>query len=123
MGPIEIKGEAKGPYRLGTVETVDMNSGEVISRQRNAMTLLPCPPGVCQECAVDHPHDQPHNQQSLHYQYRFYSEHGRWPTWTDAMAHCTPEVQALTRQALLLVLKKHGLEIPADLMNPKPAGR
>ena len=52
------------------------------------------PPGTCPECAVEHPADQPHNQQSLAYQYKFYDQHGRWPTWIDAMAHCTDEVKA-----------------------------
>lgn len=53
------------------------------------------PPGTCPACAVKHAEDQPHNQQSLHYQYYFYADHQRWPTWTDAMAHCSEEVKAL----------------------------
>jgi hypothetical protein len=53
------------------------------------------PPGTCQECAVEHPPENPHNQQSLHYQYQFMEKHGRWPTWADAMAHCAPEMKAL----------------------------
>lgn len=52
------------------------------------MQLLPPKPGTCPICAVDHPADQPHNQQSLYYQYRFYGVRGRWPTWADAIAHC-----------------------------------
>ena len=40
-------------------------------------TLLPAPKGTCPECAVKHDPDQPHNQQSLFYQYHFYHEHGR----------------------------------------------
>jgi len=69
--------------------------------------LMPPPPDVCSQCARDHEPDMPHNQQSLHYQYAFYAEHDRWPTWDDAMAHCTPEVQALWRKAL----REHGVEI------------
>lgn len=69
--------------------------------------LMPCAPDVCQECAVDHPVDQPHNQQSLYYQYHFYSQHGRWPTWADAMAHCSDEVKAIWTEEL----KKHGIEV------------
>lgn len=34
-----------------------------------AFTLLPAPRGTCEECAVAHKPDEPHNQQSLHYQY------------------------------------------------------
>ncbi len=80
--------------KLGKVQTVNTQTGEVTSEQQNAMTLLPPPADVCQACAVDHPHDQPHNQLSLHWQYWFYARHNRWPTWTDAMAHCTEEVSA-----------------------------
>ncbi len=70
-------------------------------------TLLPAPAGTCQECAVKHQPEQPHNQQSLFYQYHFYGQHGRWPTWTDALAHCTPEV----RQVWVECLAKHGVTV------------
>ena len=50
-------------------------------------------PGACPECAKEHDPAQPHDAQSWHYQYKFYSEHGRWPTWDDAMAHCAPDVK------------------------------
>lgn len=50
--------------------------------------------GQCAECAVVHDPAQPHNQQSLFYQYAFFEDHGRWATWADAISHCTPEVQA-----------------------------
>lgn len=50
--------------------------------------LLPPAPGTCPECAVTHDPGDPHNKDSLFYQYHFYAEHGRWPTWTDALAHC-----------------------------------
>ena len=55
--------------------------------------LLPGPAGKCANCAVYHTPDQPHNQQSLFYQYDFFGRHGRWPTWKDAMAHCSDEVK------------------------------
>jgi hypothetical protein len=57
------------------------------------LRLLPCAADKCQECAVKHDVSDPHNQQSLHYQYHFYAEHGRWPTWHDAMAHCTEKIK------------------------------
>jgi len=63
-------------------------------------TLMPCAPNVCQECAVDHAPEMPHNQQSLYYQYKFYQQHGRWPTWEDALAHCAPEMQDAWKEAL-----------------------
>jgi len=66
----------------------------------DGLKLLPCKQGVCQECAVDHPPEAPHNQQSLYYQYKFYGEHGRWPTWSDAIAHCDEPTQAMWKQEL-----------------------
>ena len=51
------------------------------------------PPGTCPECAVAHDPEMPHNRDSLAYQYKFYDQHGRFPTWKDAMAHCTPAIQ------------------------------
>lgn len=57
------------------------------------MFLIPPSPNVCQQCAVDHSSDQPHNQQSLYWQYWFLGRNGRWPTWVDAMEHCSDEVK------------------------------
>lgn len=71
--------------------------------------LMPPRPGVCQECATDHEASQPHNQQSLSYQYDFYGKNGRWPTWKDALAHCAPAVRA----AWITELKKLGVKINA----------
>lgn len=62
--------------------------------------LLPPPPGVCRSCAVDHEPELPHDQTSLYWQYRFYRDAGRWPTWDDAMAHCTDEVKAMWKKAM-----------------------
>ncbi len=111
----EFKGEKKKPFKLGTVTTVDAETGEVVEEKHFAMTLLPPGSEVCQECAVDHPHDQPHNQQSLYYKYAFFAKHDRWPTWTDAMRHCTPEVRAQWRPLLVERMKANGMEIPDDL--------
>jgi hypothetical protein len=57
------------------------------------MQLLPPPEGTCPVCAVAHEPELPHNQQSLYYQYRFYGVRGRWPTWADALAHCSPAMR------------------------------
>lgn len=67
-------------------------------------TLLPCGTGVCPQCAKDHPLDQPHNAMSLYYQYHFYARRGRWPTWKDALEHCSPEIRRLWGETL----KKEG---------------
>ena len=61
------------------------------------------PPGTCPECATKHPPEMPHNQQSLTYQYKFYDRHGRWPTWEDAMAHCSDEIKQFWKGALLKI--------------------
>jgi hypothetical protein len=62
--------------------------------------MLPPPPGTCQECAAKHKPDDPHNAQSLPYQYSFYAKRGRWPTWRDAVAHCTPEIRTAWEKEL-----------------------
>ncbi len=106
--------------RMGKLVTADVETGKVLEVKQNAGMLLPCAPDVCQECAMDHPHENPHNQQSLYYQMRFHAQHGRWPTWTDAMAHCTEPVRQHWKQALLVELKKHRMAIPADLLEDTP---
>jgi len=58
------------------------------------MMLLPPEPHLCQECATDHEPTAPHNPQSMYYEVKFRMEHGRAPTWEDAMAHCSDEVKA-----------------------------
>lgn len=65
------------------------------------------PPGTCSECAVEHEPEQPHNRQSLTYQYKFYAEHGRWPTWADAMAHCPEHI----KQYWITELGKRGVTV------------
>ncbi len=70
------------------------------------MMLLPAKKGTCPECATIHEKEEPHNL-CLFYQYSFYAVHGRWPTWKDAMAHCSDEVKEITTT----VLKEHGIEV------------
>lgn len=52
-------------------------------------------PDLCQTCAVKHPESAPHNKDSLYYQMSFQVQHGREPTWKDAMAHCSEEVKVM----------------------------
>jgi hypothetical protein len=82
-------------------EIRNAETGELIEQKTTHWHIMPAPPGTCPECAVDHPPELPHNQQSLRYQYTFYAQHGRWPTWADAVAHCSPEMQAAWKQALI----------------------
>jgi len=77
------------------------------------MMLLPPKPDVCQQCAVDHEPEQPHNQRSLYYQYWFYSQHGRWPTWKDAMSHCEDSIKSFW----IRELDKRGVKIEEDTTN------
>jgi len=63
--------------------------------------------GQCHECAVVHDPDMPHNQESLFWQYHFMEKNGWWPTWTDAMAHCSPEM----KKAWTEELAKHGVTV------------
>ena len=55
--------------------------------------MLPPKEGTCEECAVNHDPIMPHNRDSLCYQYAFYAQHNRWPTWADAMAHCPQSIK------------------------------
>jgi hypothetical protein len=36
----------------------------------------------------------------MYWQIWFYQEHGRWPSWTDAMEHCTEEAKETITKAL-----------------------
>lgn len=111
------------PRKIGTMKEVDAATGEIVREKKNAFTMLPPPPDKCQECASEHNYNEPHNQQSLYYQYRFYGTHGRFPTWSDAMSHCTPEVKALWRQKLVEMLTKNGLPVPDDLKGAPEGNR
>lgn len=69
--------------------------------QPATMSLLPPAPDKCQVCAVDHEPHLPHNQQSLYYQTAFNIEHGRAPTWADAMEHCDDNMKRFWTEELL----------------------
>lgn len=47
--------------------------------------LIPPMPGNCKVCGAKHGTDDPHNLYSLYYIMRFRREHGREPTWEDAI--------------------------------------
>ena len=65
------------------------------------------PDGTCKMCGTKHLPDQPHNRDSLVYQYQFYDKCGRWPTWRDAMSHCRDGIQ----KAWIEVLEKRGIKV------------
>lgn len=64
-------------------------------------------PGTCPVCATKHDERDPHDLNSLYYRNQFFRTHKRFPTWTDAMRHCSP----LTRAAWAGKLKKTGIEV------------
>lgn len=120
-GPLTLSDEIqfptvprKRPIKVGTVSTVDVQTEKVVSEKANAFTVIP-PKHGCPECGTNHVHDQPHNQQSLVYQYQFYGKNGRWPTWTDAMAHCPESVRTTWRKLLVETMRTKGLPVPDDL--------
>lgn len=67
--------------------------------------LLPPASDLCQECAIRHKKDQPHDKNSLYYQILFYGLYGRYPTWEDALRHCRADV----RSAWEMELRKRGV--------------
>lgn len=80
--------------------TVDMTTGKTIKTEMVGFGILPPKPGLCAVCAVDHDPRVPHNAQSLYYQYQFKAEFDRWPTWADAIADTSPEMQAKWKETL-----------------------
>ena len=95
--------------RIGSTTVVDMNTGEVVSHKEGTGILLPPVPGLCQTCAVDHDPEHPHNADSLYYQMAFNATNGRYPTWVDAMAHCSIEI----KEFWLAELREAGVDLPS----------
>lgn len=73
------------------------------------LILLPPSPDKCQECAVAHVPEAPHNAHSLFYQTKFNMAHGRSATWVDAMAHCSDHI----KQRWVEELGKLGVDVLA----------
>ncbi|PZU77733.1 MAG: hypothetical protein DI530_12115 [Sphingomonas sp.] len=97
-----------------TQQTIDLATGEVIAERTVAFTLMPAAPGLCAECATKHDPEQPHDANSLHYQYHFYGNRGRWPDWRDAMAHCADQMRADWTEALTEL----GVDVAAGKLRP-----
>lgn len=91
---------------LGKTETYDMRTGKKTG-ESNGMMMMPARDGTCAECATKHEALDPHNQQSLFYQYKFFNEFGRWPTWWDAMSHCHNNIKRFWKEELL----KKGIKV------------
>jgi len=76
------------------------NRMKIVEKSIKDFTILPGPPGTCPECGIEHEPGAPHNVQSIIYQFKFYQKNGRWPTWTDAMAHCNDETKTFWSEEL-----------------------
>jgi hypothetical protein len=63
--------------------------------QTRNLHLLPPATGKCQVCAGDHLPEEPHDAQSLYWASKAQAEGKPSPTWSDAIAHCSPGVQQL----------------------------
>ena len=80
-------------------------------KENHGVVLLDkTPPGTCPVCAVKHDPAQPHNRDSLAYQYKFYDAYGRFPTWDDAMEHCSDDV----KRAWAAALKMRGIMVGGE---------
>jgi hypothetical protein len=102
-------------FSIGGAETIDIETGESVPIEGGGFKMLPGPPGTCQWCHVKHDPTHPHNRDSLSYQMKFHAVKGRWPTWTDAMAHCSDEMKGFWRKHLVEMMAENDLEIPDDL--------
>lgn len=63
--------------------------------KKKEFVLLPPAKDVCQECATKHQPEEPHNLISLYYRCVFFGKYGRWPTWSDAISHCSEETKTV----------------------------
>lgn len=88
-----------------------------MEEHKAAFMMMPPKPDVCQECAVKHDPMMPHNRDSLYYQYAFYSKHGSWPTWADAMAHCPDDIKEFWIESLT----DKGIEIGNETVKEEAA--
>lgn len=62
--------------------------------------VIPPTPGACKLCAARHRPEEPHDRDSLYYQNYFYMRYRRFPTWDDAMSHCTEDMKRAFRAEL-----------------------
>lgn len=73
---------------------------KVVKKQFKSFMMMRPPPDYCQTCCWQHEPEMPHNRDTLYYQTKFKLNKKRWPTWADAMAHCSPDVQQKWTAAL-----------------------
>lgn len=64
--------------------------------------VIPPFPGSCPICATVHRPEEPHDRDSIYYQNYFRRKHKRFPTWADAMSHCTEAMKEDFKKRLAL---------------------
>lgn len=55
---------------------------------------------LCLICGMEHDPGEPHDARSIIYIKNFREAHGRMPTWSDALSHCTEEVKKSWRDSI-----------------------
>lgn len=88
---------------------------EPLRQQPGILGMLPTKKGVCQECAIAHDPKEPHNAQSMFYQFKFYYSKKRWPDWRDAMIHCSDRTKKLWTQQL----EQAGVNVKRGHISPR----
>lgn len=83
------------------------------AEQDTRIVILPPTPESCRYCGDTHDPRSPHNRDSLLYQHKFRKANGRYPTWEDAMKHCSVLTQArfaeiLRERGITVEVKTHG---------------
>jgi hypothetical protein len=79
----------------------------------NPLSAMLSKPPTCDYCGDAHWPDEGHDAGSLIYQRNFERDHGRRPTYRDAVAHC--EGQNLTLGIALAKAYGHDPDDPAEL--------
>lgn len=75
------------------------------------IAIIPPTPEACPYCGDRHDPRDPHNRDSLTYQHKFRKAYGRYPTWEDAMRHCS----LMTQIRFAAELKERGITV--EVMN------
>lgn len=60
-----------------------------MNQSMQEIRVVPPSPGSCPICATKHDPKEPHDRDSLYYKNWFRKRYKRFPTWADAMAHCS----------------------------------
>ena len=102
---------AGGPERRAFANTTGKEVAMRPSDGMDEIRITAPVPGTCPVCATKHDERNPHDRDSLYYQNQFFKANKRFPSWWDAMSHCTD----MTKATWVEKLKKRGivLEAPA----------